>query len=283
LELDEESWFWAAVNTDDPIGWLEYAAEAKAKDPRYSIREFKRDIVLDRNRKELKRLAARVSEDIGVEIRIGNVLDELPLIEDGRVSLCIADPPYNVKDVEWDRIGNREDYLSWIDSWLVILKTKFAERFHFFLFCDPEYQADIEMLLRRYWEIKSRLVWHHKNMTEGRSVSDRFITSWERIFHVGNSPLYFPLNWGEERFDVMEFAVPQTNFKDKKYHQAQKPLELIKRLVELATLPGEVVLDLFAGSGTTSVAAVTSGRRAIAIEKDGQWEATIRGRCAAGL
>lgn len=51
-------------------------------------------------------------------------------------------------------------------------------------------------------------------------------------------------------------------------HTAQKPLELMLDLVASFTSPGDVILDPFAGSGTTGVAALRLGRRAILIERD---------------
>ena len=51
-------------------------------------------------------------------------------------------------------------------------------------------------------------------------------------------------------------------------HPTQKPLALMRELVTLFTNPGEVVLDAFAGSGTTLVAARLEGRRAVGIERN---------------
>jgi hypothetical protein len=51
-------------------------------------------------------------------------------------------------------------------------------------------------------------------------------------------------------------------------HTTQKPLSLMVELVTLFTDEGETILDPFAGSGTTGVAAKLNGRRAILIEKN---------------
>jgi site-specific DNA-methyltransferase (adenine-specific) len=61
-------------------------------------------------------------------------------------------------------------------------------------------------------------------------------------------------------------------------HAAQKPLRLMQGLIELSTLPGQVVLDPFAGSGTTAVAAKAADRRYIAIERDKEAYAVMRKR-----
>lgn len=64
-------------------------------------------------------------------------------------------------------------------------------------------------------------------------------------------------------------------------HPTQKPLALMRDLVGLFTDPGEVILDPFAGSGTTGVAALLEGRRVILVEREPQYAAIARARCAA--
>jgi len=51
-------------------------------------------------------------------------------------------------------------------------------------------------------------------------------------------------------------------------HPTEKPVALMRLLIESSSLPGEIVLDPFAGVGSTLVAAVVTGRRAIGIEID---------------
>lgn len=53
------------------------------------------------------------------------------------------------------------------------------------------------------------------------------------------------------------------------------PFELPFRLIQMFSLIGDTVLDPFAGSGTTSVAALTSGRSSVAIEKDPDFAAAV--------
>jgi hypothetical protein len=64
-------------------------------------------------------------------------------------------------------------------------------------------------------------------------------------------------------------------------HTTQKPVSLMLELVELFTDPGEVVLDPFAGSGTTGVACLRLGRRVILIEKSEKYAALARERMRA--
>lgn len=54
-------------------------------------------------------------------------------------------------------------------------------------------------------------------------------------------------------------------------HPTEKPVGLLAELIECSSLPGELVLDPFAGSMATVAAAILSGRRGIGIELDRQW------------
>jgi len=68
--------------------------------------------------------------------------------------------------------------------------------------------------------------------------------------------------------------------KVKHQHPTQKPLELMKRLVELTTPPGGIVLDPFAGSGTTAIACLETGRQYICIEQSEEYYQMILARIA---
>ncbi|QYM93334.1 DNA-methyltransferase [Dickeya zeae] len=61
-------------------------------------------------------------------------------------------------------------------------------------------------------------------------------------------------------------------------HPAQKPIRLMKALIELVTIPGQTVLDPFAGSGSTIIAANELGRAGIAIELNEGYCEIIRSR-----
>jgi len=86
-------------------------------------------------------------------------------------------------------------------------------------------------------------------------------------FHIGTHKLNWSVIWSDERFAVQRHATPQSNFTEGKHHPHQKPLSLITHLVQLGSVPGNVVLDPFAGSGTTGLACIEHGTKAILIEK----------------
>ena len=62
------------------------------------------------------------------------------------------------------------------------------------------------------------------------------------------------------------------------HHPTVKPLDLMQWLVRMVTRPGQTVLDLFAGTGTTGEAAWREGRRAVLIEREPEYQAEIRRR-----
>lgn len=66
-------------------------------------------------------------------------------------------------------------------------------------------------------------------------------------------------------------------------HPAAFPLELPRRLIKLYSYPGDTVLDPFAGSGTTLLAAQRLGRRAIGVELSARYAALCRDRTAQQL
>jgi DNA modification methylase len=67
---------------------------------------------------------------------------------------------------------------------------------------------------------------------------------------------------------VLRFGPPTGR---KVRHPNEKPTALLRELIESSTRVGDLVLDPFAGSGSTAVAAVLSGRRAVLVESDPQW------------
>lgn len=70
---------------------------------------------------------------------------------------------------------------------------------------------------------------------------------------------------------------------EKNGHPCPKPIEWMRWIVDMATLQGETVLDIFAGSGTTLVAAKQLGRKAIGIEISEQYCEIAAKRLAQGV
>ena len=73
--------------------------------------------------------------------------------------------------------------------------------------------------------------------------------------------------------DVVHCVIPNTitysgGLGEDKIHPTQKPVEILRYFIELCTKPGDMVLDTFAGSGSTGMACKESGRKYTLIERD---------------
>lgn len=79
------------------------------------------------------------------------------------------------------------------------------------------------------------------------------------------------LNDGKRMPDVWQIPIVRPWEMKCGQHPTQKPLKLLHRIILASTRPGELILDPFAGSCTTGVAANLLGRRFIGIEKEGEY------------
>ena len=85
--------------------------------------------------------------------------------------------------------------------------------------------------------------------------------------------------------DIVECVIPNTltysgGLGRDKIHPTQKPTEILEYFVALLSRPGDTVLDTFAGSGSTGVAAHNQGRKSILIERDTKMFAAMARRIA---
>ncbi len=218
---------------------------------------------------------------LGVTLFHDDAFQRIPLLEDKSVSLVVTDPPYNVTDHEWDKIGTDDEYIEFTRKWLDAIRPKLADDFHLFFFCDPDYAARIErdVLIPDGWPLQSRGIWENRSLPSGRYSDMKLICNWQMIFHCGTHKLNYSPNWSDERFAVQNFSAPNENTRDGGFHPTPKPLGLITRLVSLGSKPTDTVLDPFAGGGTTGEACANiRQRRCILIEKDDQFCKNIESR-----
>jgi len=68
--------------------------------------------------------------------------------------------------------------------------------------------------------------------------------------------------------DVWWHTIVPTNSREKTGYPTQKPLGILRRIIQASSRPGDLVLDFFAGSGTTGVAALELGRRFILVDNN---------------
>lgn len=74
-------------------------------------------------------------------------------------------------------------------------------------------------------------------------------------------------------------SIQRPNSRGVKRHPTEKPVELMRRLIESSSSVDDVVLDMFAGSGSTLVAAILAGRKAIGVEITSEYYETALARC----
>lgn len=117
------------------------------------------------------------------------------------------------------------------------------------------------------------------NWEAGRNIPSRdqyakLSAALEATGRVGEMPPYedvvrpMNVNGGVQYTDVWDFPSVRP-FKGK--HPAEKPLDMLQHIVEVSSYPGDIVMDCFAGCGSTGVAAISLGRRTVCMEIEHQW------------
>ncbi len=106
--------------------------------------------------------------------------------------------------------------------------------------------------------------WHKTNPVPVNSKRNYLSNAIEFFFTFvkGKLPTF------NSEYDNGVYRYPLCHGKERLNHPTQKPLTLISDIVEKHSNPGDMVLDTFAGTGTTAVACINLGRRYISIEKD---------------
>lgn len=222
---------------------------------------------------------------------VGDTFEVLPTIN-RKFDLIIADPPYGIIDEDWDKI----DVINFTRRWLNLALQKLKSTGRIYMFFSREYMLELKPLID---EIKYEyplhfggvIVWNYRNTASMHDNTKTYKMTWEPIFYfygLEANELHRPSDtYGEDKSeivgdaqtDVWVEAIPQSNFnKDKRIHPTQKPLAVYKRIIETGSTPGDIVLDPFAGSGTTGHAAHELGRDFILIENNVEYAENIRGR-----
>lgn len=230
------------------------------------------------------------------DIRVihGDCMDVLPTLEAGSIDAIVTDPPYLSSadriPQNHSRIGKVHNpsesvgmpwgySLDWID---VVARIKPR---HWVVFVNFKMLGGVCSALEKHSEISAVFVWRKSNAPNmARPVPrlDCEFIVWAR--RKGESCG----RMGEFRSLVLDVPMPQAGVmaserivernSGKAAHPCQKPLAVVKPFVE--RLPIESVLDPFAGSGTTGVACMKTGRRCILIEKDERYIEIINRRIA---
>lgn len=226
----------------------------------------------------------RVSKAVAhPEIINGNCVDVLMKMESCSVDLVLTDPPYGI-DVDNAHTFKRMTYkdTNFEDSdfeTFDLLDKVFKElyrvlkmdRHMYVFFAIDKYAQILKLLTKHGFEVHPiPLIWD-KGSGSYPSQMTSYVHSYEPFLHCfkGNRKLN---GTPKDVFQVKR--VPPGS----KIHPTQKPTELLRDLIGFSTTLGELVLDPFAGSGATIVAAKETQRRAIGVELDPVYYAKIVAR-----
>ena len=237
--------------------------------------------------------------DAGLQLYLGDMRDVLPAL--GLQADCIVtDPPYAETSLAWDRWPKGwPEYAANAASsmWCFGSMRMFLDRGHEFAASD--------------WKLSQDVVWR-KQVAAG-AATDRFrrchevATHWYRgpwssIYHEAQRTAHYGKNqgvvrqgakepawggargaavWADDGTRLMQTVIEAPNMWKRGIHPTEKPLGILDPLIRYACPPGGLVVDPFAGSGSTLDAARQSGRRAIGIEANEEYAEAAKRRLSA--
>jgi len=201
-------------------------------------------------------------EQDGITVYVADCMDVLPHLE--RVDHVITDPPYDAKTHAGARYGFGETCSEIAFAPLVSVEetTKAllaSARAWVVAFCSVEMLGDYARAGGSHW-VRTGF-WRRINGVP-QFTGDRPGQPGEGIAILHSGLVKKKWN-GNGRHAFWEYPIVSNG-----PHPTTKPLPLMKELVALFTDPGDLILDPFAGSLTTAVAAKHLGRRCIAIERE---------------
>ncbi len=210
-----------------------------------------------------------------VRIIHGDSFRALPTLADDSVDHVITDPPFGETTHKGARSGGFEtnaiDFPAINEEQAVWLSGEFLRLARRWVVFNSEWRF-AHAIERAYPKQFVRLgVWVKPNSAPQFS-GDRPATGWESVVILHNEGKK-TWNGGGDRA-VWTHNVQTSGTR----HRTQKPLGLVAQWLKQFTDPGDLVLDPFAGSGTTPVACMKAGRRCLAIEIDPRHVATIQRR-----
>lgn len=229
---------------------------------------------------------------------IQDAIDFLKTLPDSSVQLILVDPPYNLDLDTWDSFHN---YIDWAKGWLDEIYRVLSDSGNCVIFGGFQYQdlkkGDLLEILH-YTRHKTDLrfvnlvIWYYKNgMSAHRFFANRHE---EAVWLSKTNKYYFDLDSVRVPFDdetkelykkdkrlnpesiekgknptnVWEIGRLNGNSTERVGHLTQKPVELIRRFVKALSFEGSIVLDFFAGSGTTGRVCIEERRHSLLVDSD---------------
>lgn len=246
-------------------------------------------------------------------IYTGDCLEIMRSWPDASVDHCIADPPFGIASGRGRSAGRRTG-LGWAFSSHVTMQEawdQFTEDEYFRFSLDwlrevcrvvkpngnilvfGTYHSIylLGFLLGHVLErrILNSIVWFKPNAQPNITARTLTESTEQIIWAVNETPKrakgwtfnYWDakeLNGGKQMRNLWEFPVTSRSERVNGAHPSQKPVALIERAVQLASRPGELLLDPFGGAGTLAVAAQRNERRWVLIESVAEYAELARVR-----
>ncbi len=243
-------------------------------------------------------IASQFDESADVVLFQGDTLDFLAQVPSEFVQLVVTSPPYNLNK-EYENKLDLEDYINQqrmvISESVRVLKPTGSICWQVGNYVENGEIIPLDIILYPIFSelnlhLRNRIVWHFGH---GLHATKRFSGRYEVIlwFTKGENYIFnldavrvpqkypdkkhfkgpnkgqlsgHPL--GKNPSDVWEIPNVKSNHVEKTIHPCQFPVELIERLVLALTNEGDWVLDPFLGVGTTAIASLMHGRRAMGAE-----------------
>ncbi|RPJ79829.1 MAG: hypothetical protein EHM20_00120 [Alphaproteobacteria bacterium] len=256
----------------------------KVQDGELSMLKAKNEIRTQKQNEKIEE-AQKIDLPSDIKILAGDVMEQLTTIENESIDMLLTDPPYYILgDQEWDQFVDKQSYFRFISSWLELVTKKIKRTGRIYISFAHDYMFDIYQIFKENnfygFTFGNVLIWNMKNNVKPFDKK-RYRISYEPIFYLYGpeaSEMNFDDNPKVLPFGVHDIAVPQSNFEEGKFHPCQKPLELYRRLIQSGSESGDLIIDCFAGSGTTGVACKELNRSAILIEKSEDYIKIAKGR-----
>ena len=237
-----------------------------------SINEAYKEIKKEENEQLKTQKAIEIIEKVyenNTNIYNGDCIEYIKTIKDKSIDCLITDPPYGV-DIQFGAYDNQlsrkiendgkiEDALVLLDEMLINVKSKLKEDAHIYIFCNWKIYPQFNQIISKHFQIKNLIIWDKLFMGMG-DLKGNYSSSYEMIVFAG----------GNREFLTRPKNIIQCRFSDERFHNTQKPVELIKQLIENSTNVNETIFDPFLGSGSTVVAAKEMKRNFIGCEIDEQ-------------
>jgi site-specific DNA-methyltransferase (adenine-specific) len=223
-------------------------------------------------------------QDESVTLYHGDALEILPTLTAGSVSACVTDPPYVIGAVSAGNMaskaggwGDMMNSALWFTTWYQQVDRLLKHDAAFWTFCNwRSLPVVMKSALTAGLPITSLMVWDKEWIGPGGQQGLR--PSYEMCALMAKPAFAIP---DRGTPDVWRH---KTGGHKPDGHPAQKPVALVERILRSMNLQaGQLVLDPFAGSGTTAVAAKSLGLRCVVIEAEERWCALTASRLDQGV